>query len=675
MIGLTIQNIYIFVETAKGQFDVEIPLEKGLNIIRAENSSGKSTCVNAIAYGLGLESILGPSRKRPFPKSLYDTILDGKASRKPHDVLSSHIRLTLQNSHEVTAIVTREVKEDINLVSVSFPGDGGELFYADGDFYIGTAGTGLGSATSEKGFHHWLSDFIGWKLPLVPKYDGKDCPLYLECIFPLFFIEQKRGWSEILANSPKHFGIKNVKRSAIEFCLGIEGFEHERKLADAQNSIEKAEREWDELKSAAEGIADYNEVRIMKMPDLDNREAQPDIEFSYLDNQVYISVSDRLSALKRKSASLAEVGKLDVSSDERYESQAAVIRSLHRRIDDNAGALETALLSEPDLNDKIQTLRNDFSQYRQLKKLKDVGSRLGELDTNKCPICESELYDTLGAKQKQGTPMTLEDNIEFLKNQLAFFESIKAKNAQRIGVLKSESSMLYAMLENESERLSMLEQDLLEVHGEVKAQIREKMQSQNLISETEKLWKSQKELNDRGERIHNEWLTARGRLASLRKKAPRSGRSAILRDMEVILRKNLDAFGFSYTDIHSVTISPKSLRPEQEGYDIVAETSASDYIRIIWSYTLALLEMAATKKEIRHGGFIMFDEPRQHEASKFSFIRLIGKASESKKTGGQVIFATSLEDQELRAACGGKDVNLVCFDDFILQLRDNIGAR
>ena len=79
MLGLRIDNLEISAVTNGGKFSISIPFSEGLNIIRAENSSGKSTCINAIAYGLGLEAILGPSRKRPFPKSLYEEIFDSEA--------------------------------------------------------------------------------------------------------------------------------------------------------------------------------------------------------------------------------------------------------------------------------------------------------------------------------------------------------------------------------------------------------------------------------------------------------------------------------------------------------------------------------------------------------------------------------------------------------------------
>jgi hypothetical protein len=40
-----------------------------------------------------------------------------------------------------------------------------------------------GSAANESGFHAFLAQFLDWDLPIVARYDGTECPLYLEAIF------------------------------------------------------------------------------------------------------------------------------------------------------------------------------------------------------------------------------------------------------------------------------------------------------------------------------------------------------------------------------------------------------------------------------------------------------------------------------------------------------------
>lgn len=183
-----------------------------------------------------------------------------------------------------------------------------------------------------------------------------------------------------------------------------------------------------------------------------------------------------------------------------------------------------------------------------------------------------------------------------------------------------------------------------------------------------KLYEIQIGLNEQATRIYNSWKTAVDSLKLARKNAYEADRGLIICKLEGLIKANLTSFGFNPTSINSVSISQQTLRPEQEGYDIVAETSASDYIRIIWSYTLALLELAGIENDIKHGGFVVFDEPRQHEASKLSFSSLIRKASESNSFDGQVIFATSLDKDELDKACKELDMNVNYYDDYILTL-------
>ena len=61
------------------------------------------------------------------------------------------------------------------------------------DFFLHDAG----AAVREQGFHSYLAEFLGLELPVVPRFNGAECPLYLETVWPLFFVEQKRGWSTI----------------------------------------------------------------------------------------------------------------------------------------------------------------------------------------------------------------------------------------------------------------------------------------------------------------------------------------------------------------------------------------------------------------------------------------------------------------------------------------------
>lgn len=658
MLSLTINKLSIFVNTNSGLFSTKIDFKKGLNIIRAENSSGKSTCINAIAYALGLEAILGPSRKRPFPKSLYEVIYNNKAEKESYYVKSSHVYLSISNQDGTIAELRRDIQGKSDKISVTNNGK-------TQDYFLGV-GSGVGSAMSERGFHHWLANFIGWKLPTVPKFDGSESTLYLECIFPLFFIEQKRGWSEIQANIPSQWGIKNVKTSALEYCLGIDNFDYEKKIDHIKNIIKDLELEWDRLISNVVDISDYNNIYSSKLKDLDKNGYYP-VDFYYPEGDSKINIDDLSRSLKKYLKQLDDSLSNTPIDNQSIISQSSLIRTIHRNIDDKIKELELKNVSILDIDKKLLILNNDYSQYSQLKRLKQVGSEFS-IDTNKCPICDNNLYDTLGKIDENQKPMSIEENVIFIKNQIDFFTSIKDSIIKSSNQLQRDINILRGTLSEESYKLANLQNDIDDVDGSRKSIIRDKIETEIKIREIEKIQTSRDRINTRAASIYKTWLDESERLNKTKKNKGGTNKNSIIDRLEKIIHRNLESFNFNSGSVYTINISKQTLRPEQEGYDIVAETSASDYIRIMWSYTLALLELAANDRQIKHGGFVVFDEPRQHEASKISFTNLINKGNESASYNGQVIFATSSDLDELSIACDKKDVNLISFDDYVLQL-------
>ena len=95
---LAISRLKIIAKTIDGDYGVDIPFEKGLFILRLDNSHGKSTCINAIAYALGMEKSLGlGSAKLPFPPSLTKA-LEGDDGTE-HLIIKSSVMLEIENKN------------------------------------------------------------------------------------------------------------------------------------------------------------------------------------------------------------------------------------------------------------------------------------------------------------------------------------------------------------------------------------------------------------------------------------------------------------------------------------------------------------------------------------------------------------------------------------------------
>ena len=217
---LRLRSLGLRARTAAGMFGVDIPLENGLVVLRAENTSGKSTCVQSIVYALGLEGMLGPSYAVPLPHVMTHSLDDNGVERS---VTESWVTLEIENGVGERLRVTRAAKNDrrdLRLVRTSTVDQQGSETDSR-DYFVRVRG----AATNEAGFHERLARFVGWELPEVTRYDGSTCPLYMETVFPLLFVEQKHGWSGIQARMPLHYRIREVGRRAVEFVLDLDAYQ------------------------------------------------------------------------------------------------------------------------------------------------------------------------------------------------------------------------------------------------------------------------------------------------------------------------------------------------------------------------------------------------------------------------------------------------------------------
>lgn len=667
MLGLTLIDLKIRVKTNNGMFGVDIPFAPGLNILRAENSSGKSTCVNAIAYALGLEAVLGPSRKKPFPRAVTRALrnLKPKNNDKTLDELipenyvkHSYVELTVSSSNGAHARISRDIEGLSNKVVVDVDGE-------SKDYFLG-GGSTIGSAKSDNGFHYWLERFINWKMPALTTYDGKPSRLYLECVFPLFFIEQKRGWSEIQANTPTQYGIKNLKKSALEFCLGLEDYNKQNKVDKLKLEIKDLESSWDNNQSSVAALAEFTNAKLHIRYKINSKDEYVDPFVFYIVNGN--SDTELKSLIRGLKSNLAELNSevFEWPLSKIFEEKLNEYRIVSRKIEFYSQQDDLLLLSISKADKKINQINFDLDRYRQLKRLRDVGSsREMNVKTNKCPICDSDMLETFSHVGNGISPLSVEQNIDYLKNQFDFYSGIKDKQLNDLKVVRKDMQAIQDRMQSIESEIAILREDeashlalLIDTPS-----IRHKIELENSLRDLVKIESQLDTYNLRARSIYNELSQTKEALEVAIKASDKSISSDIINKLEDVLKSSLYAFGYDRSNLDYIKISRQTLRPELDGYDIVADSSASDYIRIIWSYTLALMELGVEFENVKHGGFVVFDEPRQHEASQKSFSSLLSKSSAMAELGGQVFVATSIGVDELNACNLDSSVQVKIFDD------------
>lgn len=97
--SLKIKRLIVRIKTINGgPFGLDIDFEggEGLFVIRLDNTHGKSTCLNSIAYALGMEKGIGATSRFPFTPVMNKTLEFGGES---YPVLSSEVFLQISNGH------------------------------------------------------------------------------------------------------------------------------------------------------------------------------------------------------------------------------------------------------------------------------------------------------------------------------------------------------------------------------------------------------------------------------------------------------------------------------------------------------------------------------------------------------------------------------------------------
>lgn len=655
---LEIKRLKIIANTSAGEYGVDIPFKSGLFILRVENTHGKSTCMNAIAYALGMEKALGLAEvKLPFPPSLTKEIEDENGIEMP--VISSLVLLEINNGKGLTSTIKRQILG---------PSEDGtvHVYQSNIDEIASSPSQKLflhreGDTTRDLGFYYWLSRFIGWDLPTVPTIDGREAPLYPALFFPTWFVEQKKGWSSIQATTPLFFKVKEAKRRAIEFILSFETNSIVKKKFAIKTAIEDLSYSWKICKKNLTLSAARVAGEVTGIPD------SPELTFDPYKIDIAIKSKEKwrsIQFLKSETEAELDVFLKELKNKNNIETQykvsleeAELRRTEIRALNFSATSIEEDIsyLSQQINSTSIRLgrLKEDRRKYEDLIKIGTLEAlKQSSLFTQSCPTCSQGISENLVNLNDTSPIMSSDESLNYIKEQHKVVESIKDG-------LESEKKLKEKDLTNINNQILSLYNEILRLerstlsHGDLKLEenLRKKITLENLIESYKDgisaILQARLELDKH--------LKEYRRLVETRKKLPQNILSSNDSEKLISLRKHvvdlLEKFGFSSFKPELIQISEETYLPTREGFDLGFDTSASDGIRIIWSYLIGLMKVS-NQYNANHPKLIVFDEPRQQEAKKVSFTQLLKESAVACQGQGQIILATSEDETSLLAALG-----------------------
>jgi cytochrome c556 len=679
--SLRLRRLKLMADTREGPYGVDLPFTDGLVVLRADNTSGKSTCIQAIFYALGLEAMLTTRHTVPLPHAMTDYL---ETPSGPLIVTDSFVMLEIENARGEVMTVQRWAKSETyepNLIQVwdgpalSEPAGG----FAQQDMYVRLPGSAMEGGA---GFYPRLERFLGWELPLVVRADGRAQKLYMEMVFPLFFVEQKRGWGGIQVQMPPYQGVPDPRKRAIEFTLALEVYQRAERRRELEAEVATVTAEWEGVVGQFERSLRGRGVSLQGIPDRPPGSWPPEVRptLQVLEGDAWTSIDtvmrtllERLAVMEESEIPKAEEAAAQTAQALRQNEDAVQTLAAAIGVTDDEVRAETDQIES--LDRRLESLEQDLRQNRDALTLRRLGSEadLRVLD-GECPTCHQQVPSSLLEGQDVQAPMSVEENITFIQEQQRTFEAMRRQGARS--------------LEGKRERLAAMHNRLTDLRSEIRAQ-RAALLSPSQVPSIAAL-EERLRLRDRGEELQRLREELSETLASLDDTAERHrdlrqkladmpdvGLSDLdrlkLERLQTRLLEQLREYGFRSFQPDEIEISEVRYTPSREGYDLGFDLSASDGIRTIWAYLLALMEVAR-EKPTNHPGLLVFDEPRQQEADPLSVQALIGRASQAGPAGQQVVFATSEPEESLRGMLDGLNATLLTFDGKILAPLDRESA-
>ena len=147
--------------------------------------------------------------------------------------------------------------------------------------------------------------------------------------------------------------------------------------------------------------------------------------------------------------------------------------------------------------------------------------------------------------------------------------------------------------------------------------------------------------------LSDQWSKYLERKQCLPTSGTTAGDAEKIQTLKNVFIDNLKKYNYSsITDFRRIDISQESLLPTIDGFDMKFDSSASDGIRLIWAFTMALLQVSS-QKEGNHPGILIIDEPAQQSIIPNDIDSFIASLTKLP-VNSQALMAITLNSQELQ---------------------------
>ncbi|TRX76412.1 AAA family ATPase [Pseudomonas mangiferae] len=667
-----IKALNIDVQTSSGPFGFYTEFSRHLNIIRGRNSAGKSTIVHAILYAIGMEELLGAQNENALTYALKDHVEYEEAK---HLIVSSGVTIEIE-SHGKTITITRGIKgraRNNKLVEIQ---ECAGLTKSESAIPFFRFIHDSGSAQIEEGFFTYFEKFLNLNLPMVPQTSGKPVKLYLQYIFAAMAIEQKRGWTDYIANLP-YFGIKDARIKIVDYLVGTDVFETAASRDTLDKESKRIYEEWQIL---------YRTLNIEALKlglHFENFPKAPIANFNQEVVTFSMTLPDRepVNLIEYKRSQIAEHQRIGQEQQSRTQALPQELTQSIEKLTDELARYTVAyeaclgnltLLRASRNSNTINTKQahDELKKNQAAQKLINYGASLSLSTANdSCPACHQKIGHSLVDLHESTPHMDIGTNIEYLRAQLRMLERDGVGIEQQITETEALRDQISRMVAVTKSSLNALRSDLNSNSAVSQAGVRRQLQIEMHLEELEKFSESSSSILNQITRLSEQHAANVKNRSSLPTSTYSAADSAKYDLFEKMFRLNIGTFDYHSAAIADIEFNRDNLLPylakmelreinersddqaptKTEGSkpkgNIARESSASDFVRLIWSYLISIYQTSSHPTvQGNHPGFLLLDEPGQHSMATKSQQALFQQLSAEANL--QSIVAASFDDSE-----------------------------
>lgn len=629
-------------------FGRDIILNNGLNIIVGENTSGKSTIAKCFYYALGMEQLIeGRSGLDALDKSVKESfeITNAEGKKEFWEVKNSVVYAKLTNSEDKHITIARRIAGDNNNAQKTIVVWFGDSKAKEKKEYFLQA---RGDHNPPNGFYHLLAEFAGLDIQDVQSTGDGDTLLYMQIVFALSFIEQSRGWTDFFATM-RTMNVFRAKQTLVEYALSVSAdttVKSRRSLLDRRHALEN---EWDGIMNEVRSITMLNDLILRDVGVLKEQKHRPELlsigpkDESGSVEDYYNGLTERL----RNAQNYQQQPDTPSESVSQYKRLKAEYDAITEQYEDFLGKYNAERSRLASVDYQLERIEEEIKTNDNLMQ---VSNLITSDQIEFCPICHQKMPVAHSHVNLQLQGQDLRNNIEQLKKQRSFLDSLK----KRLTVTIDEKS-IYLQYYDRLLRDKKVELDqAFEQMGD-NARVPSRVEMYNVaelrlkLSHLEQIIECKEGWEKRLQTIYDEYVNVSTQYRKLRE-AKKNAVDSSLAQLESKFREQAALYGYSSHSTQTLGLN----MDRQSGYcyfPVVIEgediedpvrpvSSSSDFVRCVWAYYLSLLEVSK-----RHPGFVLMDEPCQHSMKEQS-LRALFRHCSGLKDKQIILFCSSTPKAE-----------------------------